>query len=528
MKTRIVLASLLTLCLAIPTLPARAFSLPRSSQQPTQGQQQIEEAKARARRMMKAVSQVRKLLREAGVPFEPLTLFRSRWRQRLAPIFESMPEMRANKTQVAALSGVHLANTLHLPNRVELAGDTVILAKHIIFQGRDVLIKGSHSIHIFAVNSVRKTDNTGGSITIDTSGRGKKEWLESTKDKQSLRPAPRVPFAQGMTFKWAASPFSAFVHPVSFASSLADLNGAPGARGTDGQLGADGLIGQEGTKGADGSCFGSLDGEIGWFGGDGGDGANGGDAGNGSPGENGHGDTLTITDPADDTQYNFVTNGGAGGDGGTGGNGGRGGGGGKGGGGGDGAGCQCVPGGLGKGGNGGLGGRGGKGSNGGKGGNGGNGGNGGWITVNYPAGYNRSNVQVTAEGGNPGTGGQGGIAGVGGLGGEGGEGGKGGSIAGCGTSNHGGDGGPGDNGGGNFSSGASGQNGNRGTDGGINWNETGGEGGGGEEGPFLEPGAGEEDGYVCWYLVWYSCPCGDFYCCYEVHRELVGCFSLEQ
>jgi hypothetical protein len=179
MKARIVLASFLVLCLAAPSLPIRAFPQAQSSQQ-AQRLKQIEKAK----KISKIIGQVRRLLLEARVPFEPVTLFTRHWRQRLSPVFEAMPEMKINKQQFDDLKGVHLADTLYLPDQVKLAGDTVIVAKRVIFQGREVLIKGPYSVHIFAVDSV-KTESTGGTITIDTSGRGKKEWLRSLENKQS-------------------------------------------------------------------------------------------------------------------------------------------------------------------------------------------------------------------------------------------------------------------------------------------------------------------------------------------------------
>ena len=47
-----------------------------------------------------------------------------------------------------------MADTLTLPERVELTGDTVILVKTLLFTGTDVLIRGNHDVHIFTVESV--------------------------------------------------------------------------------------------------------------------------------------------------------------------------------------------------------------------------------------------------------------------------------------------------------------------------------------------------------------------------------------
>src|SRR5215831_9289346 len=89
------------------------------------------------------------LLREAGVPFDPELLLEEDWPKRLAPIFDQIPEMNQNRYMAGPLSGVQLADTLYLPGHVETTGDTVILVRHIRFEGNDFEIKGNHYLTVY-------------------------------------------------------------------------------------------------------------------------------------------------------------------------------------------------------------------------------------------------------------------------------------------------------------------------------------------------------------------------------------------
>jgi len=116
-----------------------------------------------------------------------------------------MPDMQSVRYLARPLEGVELADTLYLPEKVQVTGDVVIVAKHLVFEGRDVLIKGNHNISIFPAEEVTVMGDTlprrlykkdgkqrimvevpdtrpahrTGNITIDTSGIGYKDWLES-------------------------------------------------------------------------------------------------------------------------------------------------------------------------------------------------------------------------------------------------------------------------------------------------------------------------------------------------------------
>lgn len=482
------------LCLATVGLPVRAansFPPHAASQDPQQivgptsrplTSAQLKYIQGR----IKMLNTIRAVLSDSGAPFNPDLLMSRDWRRRLKTTFAAMPQMQITRLQNQPLKGAVFANELQLSDNVTIASDTVIVANRITFRKSNSVIKGPHNIHIFVVDYFGPEVTGSNSVTVDTSGIGRKEWLATNGGK-----APR---AKG----WNAG---------SLYMASDNTSGAPGAKGTDGTFGQRGIDGEGGANGPDGACAGSPNGVEGLFGGSGGDGNDGGNAGDGSPGGDAQDISLNITDPNDSTSYNLIAKGGDGGDGGDGGSGGIGGTGGKGGNGGNGVACNCASGGIGAGGNGGNGGRGGRGGSAGNGGKGAQGGKGGNITVSYPSGYDIDRVSADASGGNSGRGGSGGIGGTGGLGGDPGAGGAPGSILNCGTGNagqNGNYGNPGDSG----SSGNAGQPGTPGNAGNVTYNQT----GGGSGGPDLEPGGnggggGSGGGCTEWWWVWYEWSC---------------------
>jgi hypothetical protein len=88
----------------------------------------------------------RQLLLEKRVPFDPDVLLQDRWQETLAPSFAQMPEMQEARYIAEPLGGVELADTLYLPEKVHVTDDLVIVARHLVFEGNDVLIKGNHNI----------------------------------------------------------------------------------------------------------------------------------------------------------------------------------------------------------------------------------------------------------------------------------------------------------------------------------------------------------------------------------------------
>jgi hypothetical protein len=365
----------------------------------------------------------RDLLMARGVPFDPNTLLEDNWRSQLGTYLRQMPEMQQGRVGGDKLSGVQLADTLYLPEKVELTGNAVIIARKLYFDGPNALIKGPFDIHLFVIESSGTVaDSTGrgdGLITIDTSGLGRDEWL----NKKNAEIAKLITSGKG---KASVKLAHRRAKPMP-----TDTSGAPGADGLDGANASTGSNGGDGGDGANGTCgAGNVNGAVGVNGNNGGTGGNGTSATGGAPG--GHAGNIT-TSTGSSGSYSFIAHGGKGGNGGTGGNGGFGGNGGQGGDGGDGANCLCNNGGAGNGGKGGNGGNGGTGGNGGNGGAGANGGNGGIINITIPTNFT-GNVTTDAAPGAAGSGGLPGTAGPPGSAGGGGDGGDRPSFPNCSTS----------------------------------------------------------------------------------------------
>ncbi len=462
--------------LILPLLWSGGRPLPQWQEQPTARSVQDEKA---ARRKA-AFGSARNLLAQQKVPFDPDELLKSNWKRNLKPVLDQMPELQQARQGTNKLKGAQLAHTLYLPENIQLTGDTVILARRVVFLGRDVVIKGPHDIFIFTVEGTELVENTasnrraraqllktsltnnhhaasdtkdGGVITLDLSGLGQKEWLAN----KALAAAAAMRSGRKNS------------HHVMFQN----YSGSAGSNGGNGNSGSAGSNGSIGSDGADGNCSTNVNGSNGANGGAGGAGNAGSAGGNGQAGGDG-GDAYI--QPAPNQSVNVTSNGGAGGNGGNGGLGGTGGYGAAGGNGGNGVACTPCNGGLAaNGGAGGRGGDGGTGGNGGAGGNGGDGGDGGDITVAYPPNYTGS-INVTSNGGAGGSGGGGNLSGVGGTYGVGGNGGSGNGGYSCSTSGSTGQNGNSGNLGSNGTSGADGSAGAAGDDGYVDIYELSGEG----------------------------------------------------
>ena len=103
-------------------------------------------------RLQKNFKKGRDLLLKKGVPFEPNDLLEQRWPKTLKEKLKQMPEMQETRViRQGKMRGVQMADTLYLPERVEITGDTVILAKQVIFEGRNPVIKGNHAVYVFPI-----------------------------------------------------------------------------------------------------------------------------------------------------------------------------------------------------------------------------------------------------------------------------------------------------------------------------------------------------------------------------------------
>jgi hypothetical protein len=492
----------------------------------------------------------RDLLLKKGVPFEPNVLLEENWREKLKGAFGQMPEFQEARRGGKKLKGAQVADTLFLPEKVYIEGDTVILARRLVFEGKDVFIKGNHAVHIFTIEPTTLTETVArgsqvqffnasfkaspelrrlastlrpvqnGHITIDTSGIGRKEWIESRRQRGTA--ATTSQSEASMVKAGFTSGIRSEVTQVS-----QDKSGRPGADGVTGEGGLPGTNGEGGANGVNGVCGGNVNGTDGFEGGGGGIGY---DGKNGGPGDNGtSGEPITVNIAAGDTQSYTLTSkggdGGWGGDGGAGGTGGRGGEGGKGG---NGADCLCTQGGSGAGGRGGGAGRGGDGADGGTGGNGGNGGNGGPINITYAAGYDINKVHANAPAGFGGRGGAQGTGGFSGTNGVPGKGGSGASGARCpGTAGQGGMDGSGPIYPASYGKhGGLGLNGQNGTSGNLNFTALSSESSGGSAGVGSKGGNLQSyDYYQCttYYWVLYN-SWNDGQTWFEVDRWYAGCW----
>ncbi len=463
----VLVAVLILQCIAMSA--TSATSNKNKAVQQISKQQAEEEAHLQARK--RNFEPVRQLLMEKGIPFDPEVLMSRDWPRRLAPVFAQMPEMQQVRYLVKPLSGVQLADTLYLPEKVQVTGDTVIVAKNLVFEGNDVLVKGNYHISIFPAEEVTVMGETlprrfvreggeqsmiveipdtrpahrSGNITIDTSGIGYKEWLESIGGEAKLNKVLKALYHRDKRVRDRA-----FLDFESLRRGRrvgrGELTSEDITRDTSGQAGSMGGIGASGTqpnnanppvqpKAPGGVCGGNIHGLTGA------DGALGGDAGPAGQGQQGSSNGTAGTggnyhiDDGDSNTWHFISRGGSGGKGGPGGFAYDGKPGGTGGEGGDGASCNCAQGGAGNGGRGGRGGIGGDAGAGGRGGKGGNGKNGGAITVDAPCRSNwTGSYHSDVSGGDKGEPGDGSNAGGQGAAGDPGGGGDPGSNINCSSS----------------------------------------------------------------------------------------------
>ncbi|MEK6280757.1 MAG: hypothetical protein AABN95_10425 [Acidobacteriota bacterium] len=343
----------------------------------------------------------RELLLKHGVPFDPDILLEGNWKKKLAPALAVMPEFQEVREGRQKMEGVELADTLLLPEHVELTGDTVLIARQVVFSGKNPIIKGPHDLSFFpmeaplTLDSLESSRRNGSgslikagfsparllatarergllvkpeSISINVDGLGRDEWVK--KRKAALRNKSYSHYAGRANSRIQAPQ---------------NIDKDPGATGQEGPPGANAVEPPEAAEGPPGHCAASH--PDGFIGDDGNDAT---PAGTGVIGKRGvdgdKGGTLNFPIPSGTETYHLSARGGRGGEGGPGGPGGLPARGGKGGRGGPGAECNCPQ----NSGNGGKGGRGGKGSTGGTGGTGGpgaTGGKGGIINVTVACNY---------------------------------------------------------------------------------------------------------------------------------------------
>jgi hypothetical protein len=97
------------------------------------------------------------LLRERGVAFDPELLIDDDWRSEIQPALALMPEMSQTRKMDAVPKGVYVADTVLLPQRVTLAGDTFILCRYFAAEDENtsINISGYHSLFIYVISDPR-------------------------------------------------------------------------------------------------------------------------------------------------------------------------------------------------------------------------------------------------------------------------------------------------------------------------------------------------------------------------------------
>jgi hypothetical protein len=413
--------------LAIGLTPNTAHSVLETQQPSPLTQEEKQQRDRKARR--ESFKSGRDLLRKHGVPFDPDLLLEPGFKRRLASTFDTMREFKESRLVGNQIEGVELADTLFLPERVELTGDTVIIANQLIFSGKNPVIKGPHDLHFFAMGPIQSVDLGEGSGAVQSAAfvkaRFSKAFFEAAKRRGQLVKADSITLnidALGRD-EWLESQKAGKTKNLRYGNHGKRANPAqqnidepPGATGPEGPPGTFAQEPPEADIGPPGLCPPVPHGLQGDHG------AQATTAGNGGTGLRGFdgndAGVLNVYVQYGETGFNMSARGGRGGQGGPGGPGGVPARGGKGGKGGPGDTCDCSM----QSGNGGRGGVGGTGSQGGRGGDGGpgaDGGKGGTINFYYPCDYlpdHSFNVNPGGKGpgGVPGTNSQGGPPGFGG------------------------------------------------------------------------------------------------------------------
>lgn len=281
-----------------------------------------ERAQTKEEKRRKNFEKAKKLLVDKQVPFDPEILLTPQWRKTLHSTLNQMPELQEKRRGPKRLKNVEMAHTLYLPEKVKLEGDTVLLVRNLIFEGKDAVIRGPFNIFIYPIDEAgvlgtsfdqalaryrRERSERGfrfvnaswtssrglpvlpvmreGTITINTSGLGRADWLESKQAMAGRKGRMiRAGFFQGQE-----------------QGPEGNENGGSGGDGEWGVEGTQGITGNTGSTGANGTC-GNVNGQTGAAG------TAGGLAGNGTPGNDGGngGNAAVIDTDIPDTPQRYM------------------------------------------------------------------------------------------------------------------------------------------------------------------------------------------------------------------------------
>ncbi len=148
-----------------------------------------------------------------------------------------MPEMHQARYVTEPLDGAYFADTLYLPEHVAIVGDTVIVAKHLVFEGKKIAIGGPHSIGLFPLYP---SEVLGKSLkqTLLDAGLPPLSKNEPPPSFDELIKALNLdPYRHGKRYQQVFEPGRIGV----------DVRGTPGAPGETGQTGSPGQIGEDGS-----------------------------------------------------------------------------------------------------------------------------------------------------------------------------------------------------------------------------------------------------------------------------------------
>src|SRR5882672_7915439 len=96
----------------------------------------------------------REMLLDKGVTFEPEELLRDHRSKALQAALDAIPEMHQSRYETAPLKGAYMADTLYLPEKVQLSGHTIIVANYVVFEGKNPVIRGHYDLHFFPAKPV--------------------------------------------------------------------------------------------------------------------------------------------------------------------------------------------------------------------------------------------------------------------------------------------------------------------------------------------------------------------------------------
>src|SRR5262249_9237933 len=119
----------------------------------------------------RSFGRTRELLRKEGVPFEPDELLDPNWRGNLTRAFEKLHQLQEDRVvSSSSLKGVYIANRLSLPEKWRADSDVVILARHLLYAGKNVeIIAPGHDVSVYVLDSEEKLVSRGNQRAEDQS-----------------------------------------------------------------------------------------------------------------------------------------------------------------------------------------------------------------------------------------------------------------------------------------------------------------------------------------------------------------------